>query len=35
MPGQSWNAAMFLLARHGIEAPVFRRASRPTASGGR
>jgi hypothetical protein len=34
MPGQSWNAAMFLLARHGIETPVFRRASQPTASAG-
>lgn len=25
MPGQTWNAAMFLLARHGLEARVFRR----------
>lgn len=25
MPGQTWNAAMFLLARHGLTARVFRR----------
>jgi hypothetical protein len=25
MPGQTWNAAMFLLARHGLATSVFRR----------
>jgi hypothetical protein len=28
MAGQTWNAAMFLLARHGIGAPVFGRSGR-------
>lgn len=27
MPGQSWNAAMFLLARHSLAAPVFGHAA--------
>lgn len=35
MPGQSWNAAMFLLARHGLGNRVFRRIYDTTDAGRR
>ncbi|MBI2277843.1 MAG: glycoside hydrolase [Dechloromonas sp.] len=34
MPGQSWNAAMFLLARHGLGNRVFRRIYDPAVGAG-
>lgn len=34
MPGQTWNAAMFLLARHGLTARVFRRIYESSENGG-